>query len=612
MKKHAFFALLLALIFITLTSSPTLAANTQAAYAKISPDLISAFAESNGRLQVVAWLEDKSTEEYQAIVSNISEPVFPEDDNASAYSLQNIEASELPDEQHMMQIEQMQNYIMQKREIAQAVYLADNNVVAQKFESELNGGEIVYISRYSSLIVLNISLSEAVDIAMCSEVNYLEYDNNVMEADLSHSLPAVDAMPTSSFPQYSAAGIKIGMIEPYVPDTSRPCFDGVRNKIVTSGDVAVYDTHASFVAAIIVNAAPDFERLYCYGNSDNLFYENVEALLTAGVNVINMSAHITTDAANSYNSNSKWIDHIAYNHSVHFVKSSGNNAADGVSATGMAYNAIVVGNVNDMNTSTTVDDTLFQTSSYNATFDEMAFKPDICAPGAGLDIPNDSGFFFWHAIEGYTDYESQAGTSFSAPHVTAIVAALCSYKPQLMTKQALMKSILMNSVATKTAHRYDTTDVFGDDSGYRKYGAGIVNAYNAKLQIDSGNYINTSMSASATTVKHNIGTLQAGQTVSITLVFLKRVRIRSGSHENNPSLSESELPRINLHVGYADAPAHVMYLKSNDSNYNNVQRIIFTAPATDEYEITLVKLGGDSTYETIYAVSWMVDNNNLQ
>lgn len=611
MKKQTIIALLLALIFIALPSSHALAANTQAAYAKISPDLLNAFAESSGRLPVIAWLEDKSTEEYQSIVASIPEPIFSEDDNVSVYSLKNIEASELSDEQRLMQIEQMQNYVMQKRQIAQAVYLADNNVVAQELETELSGGEVVYISRYSSFILFNINMSEALDIAMSNSVDRLSYNMNITEDELSYSLPTVDAMPSSSFPQYSATGIIIGMIEPNVPDISRDCFNGIRNKIETNGTISADNDHADLVAAIITNAAPDFEKLYC--TSGVSFYSSVEDLLSYGVNVINMSAGADQYTVNYYSDASKWVDHIAYNHSVHFVKSAGNRAANYVSTPGMSYNAIVVGNINHMNSATTLDDVLHPSSSYNATCDELAFKPDICAPGHELDIPNDSGFYAKDIYNRIYDMElTGTGTSFAAPHVTAIVAALCSYKPQLMTKQALMKSILMNSVATQTSHRYDTTDVFSDNSGYRKYGAGIVNAYNAKLQIDSGNYINTTMSANTTTVKHDIGTIQAGQTVSITLVFLKRVRIRSGSHEDNPSLSESELPRINLHVGYADAPAHVMYLKSNDFNYNNVQRIIFTAPATDEYEITLVKLGGDSTYETIYAVSWMLDTSNLQ
>ena len=59
-------------------------------------------------------------------------------------------------------------------------------------------------------------------------------------------------------------------------------------------------------------------------------------------------------------------------------------------------------------------------------------------------------------------------------------------------------------------------------------------------------------------------------------------------------------------------PAHIMHLKSTETNGGTVQKLIFAAETTDEYQIIVSKSGGDETYETLYALSWLKDEANLQ
>lgn len=605
-KKQFFISILLVLVFLTLSVSPTFAADIQAAYAKIPDDLLAAFNEvgSNGSIDVVVWVEDNSTEEYQSIVSNIPEPVFEASTPQTAsYNLQSVAetGTTLSDEERAAQIEAMQNYIMQKRQIAQAVYLEDNTAIANELAE--SGGEIVYISKYSPLVICNVTLSEAVDMAMSDSVLELDNENDEFTDEMSVSKAATGVAALHDL-GLSASGVIIGMIESGIPDESLACFDGLENKMTCINATLSISSHASCVAAIMLEVAQEFEHLY-YTDLSN-FYENVEALISCGVNIINMSAGYTS--YNTYDTHSKWIDHIAYNHSVHFVKSAGNVGEKGISSPGMAYNIITVGNTDDNNTVSTNDDMLNTSetlpSSYNIDGDDVAFKPDLCAPGTKILF----------------NYANWTGTSMSAPHVAGIIAILCSQNPTLLTKQALVKSILLSSVSTDAEHRYDTQfQANGEISeNYRKYGSGIVNAYNAIELIESGNYVNYSLSASEGDKIYSLGNLTAGQTVTITLTYLKRVRYASDDHTNTNGDIRESFADLDLHVfnavGYVygtDCTKTSNIIKSITTN-SNVEKIVFTVTAPGPHLIYIDKYAGQDPYDVIFGLSWMIDDSSLQ
>lgn len=627
--KKVYISLLLVLVFLAISVSPSLADNTQIAYSKIPEDLLTSFTNTDSRLDVVVWLEDEATEQYQTIVDNIPEPVFSEGGfDSTEYSLQSITQTELTEEERLAQIEEMQNYIMQKRNIARAVYLAHNNEIAAELESEMGEGSVVYVSQYSPLIICNVNLSEAVDIAMNSCVNKLSNSSASAKDELQYSLPTVGLGIQNT--AGNATLIKIGMIENGVPDVSRPCFEDIGGEIVTLKSNTT--DHASMVAGIITNALTEFDTLYCTSfTSATEFYIQIEELLSCGVNVINMSAGFKYNCNCNYDCQcndckyddfAKWVDHIAYNHSVHFVKSAGNSGADKVSSPGMAYNAITVGNIDDKNNIYTLDDEIVSSSSYNNTYNNLAFKPDLCAPGHLIDIPNDSNFIGYNEYNMPYDMETQGtGTSFSTPHVTAVIAALCSEYPQLLrTKQALMKSILMTSVATITSHNYSTmTNSSGSvDVGFRQYGSGIVNAHNAKTIVDSGKYVNGSITASEDEDVISLGTLEGGKKVIVTLTYLKRSRFTNTNHNlDSGSYVSSDLPDLDLFL----CPAMLFtsgccskttsHIKSV-TRHNNVEKIIFTPQATDEYVICIDKVTNQDPYEILYAVSWMVVDTNTK
>lgn len=406
------------------------------------------------------------------------------------------------------------------------------------------------------------------------------------------------------------------MIESGVPDLEHPCFEGVADKITVDGNIT---THATRVAAIMVDPeygiAKDFAHLYCKGTSSTAqMIINTEWLLDQGVNIINYSWGGPTDdgVSSIYDECALWLDHIAYNHSVHCVVASGNYSNDKLNDLGMSYNAITVGNIDDNGTVTRSDDRIEPLSSFNLTYDFDAFKPDLSAPGTQIMIPG-------KAI-GEETYSSTSGTSFSTPHVTAIVAMLCSYNPELLTKQALMKSILLNSVS-RVSVRYGTmpktSEMVYNESvginihGYRVYGSGNVNAFNAKYLIDSGNYINSTISSSQTQKVYSLGTINEGQTVSVTLSFLKRAIFSTSQHGDYTEISSSRF-NLNLTIYRASDTDYSNPVAYSNTRYNNVEKIIHTFEDTDEYVVVVNRVSDNISYAAYFGLSWLVDFSGMQ
>ncbi len=241
----------------------------------------------------------------------------------------------------------------------------------------------------------------------------------------------------------------LGMLENGCPDLDNSALAGTNEKIVIQSSTAQTSPHATAVAALMVNQtygfAKGFAKLYsvsCIGGTTSSYPNMVlklEWLLTQGVNVINMSWG-DEPTTNSYWSYAKWIDHIAYNHSVHIIIASGNHGENKVALPAMAYNSITVGAVDDKNTASYSDDTLWERmtsgsfsdstvprSAYN-TNEDRPYKPDICSYGGNISIPSVSTIDF-------------NGTSFAAPQIAGMVATLCSLEPELLTAMDLTKAI---------------------------------------------------------------------------------------------------------------------------------------------------------------------------
>ena len=293
----------------------------------------------------------------------------------------------------------------------------------------------------------------------------------------------------------------------------------------------------------------------------------IEWLLSEQVHVINMSANFDYINTNYYGPNEKWLDLIAINHSVHFVNSAGNSPVDRqIRGPGMAYNIITVGAIDDHNTNDSTsensDDSLATFSGYveavsmeNEEELHPTNKPDLVAPGVDID----TSAYYGENV----DYKS--GTSFAAPHVTAIVAQLCQRRPTLKVQQDAMKAILTASIP-HSKHRYVPSD-----SNYNEYGAGVVDARSAYYTTDNYRFRTGTFAANeaaGSTRTYTFEVFPSDKKIRISLSWLKYAVV-SGTHVDNPPNHNAPLADLDLYVYDPDGEP-----RGHSARYHNNTEII--------------------------------------
>ncbi len=619
-KKIAYISIMLCAVFLILSVSPIASAEVQLAYSKISDDLMAVYNQrsSSEKTDVIVWLNDTATEEYQKAVPKTSSSLTKEGSivNLDDIINSNLSSTKVSLEERLERIEEKQAEIMENRRIAREIYLEHNTAVAEKLSK---CGEVTYISEYSPILICSLTKSEALNVARNDKVSSLVRGD--IEGEDCASLAYTNT--NISFPYllgYTGQGIKIGMLESGKPDVNNSALSGLSNDITVKSSNAIIKPHATAVAAIMVNPsygfAKGFEHLYsasCSTYSEMTI--ELEWLLNQNVNVINMSWGPPSPAPNSYGYYSKWIDHIAYNHSVHVIVASGNIGENKVSSNAMAYNALTVGAVNDKGTSTYSDDTHWEfdqqtststihyESAYN-TNESLAYKPDICAYGANIDVPS---------------VGVDSGTSFAAPQIAGMVATLCSLEPELLTLMDLTKAVLTCSTL-KTIHNYNT-----EDTGYHKYGAGIANALNATYLLNAGTYTSGHISSTENRDTFSLGTLQKGETITVSLNFLKRTMFSGSDHGEGVAFTDTQLPDLDVYIVPRVQMSVMSFEKSNyinPNNYtyifrsisigNNTEKITFTAGGNIEYILVVNKAASDDYHDILYGVAWLKHTSNTK
>jgi serine protease AprX len=139
----------------------------------------------------------------------------------------------------------------------------------------------------------------------------------------------------------------------------------------------------------------------------------------------------------------------------------GHRMYGGITSPGNAPWVLTVGGSSHMGTPDRSDDTMAAFSSRGPTAIDRAAKPDLVAPGVGIESLSDPNSAFYttqapYLLQGsvptsYLPYLSQSGTSMSAPVVSGTVALMLQANPSLTPNQ--VKAILQ--FTAEVSPRYD-------------------------------------------------------------------------------------------------------------------------------------------------------------
>ena len=574
------------------------------------------FVDSGETYSCIIWIEDVEIEE--AVEAGIDAAEMTREDYSTwslyDYPYTTYEADGLTyvdvtfDETESD--EYVQTYIETEREAAVEMYSANNSsFVAENFMAR--DMSVTYISQYSPCVFADLSVTKIAELIDSSDVVSIGYVNNnaklemndatstdatISVTEIEEAMEIIAADRAIANYNVTGDGVKIGQIELACPDVSsivvNPNGCNTMDKVEEDEVIRMVETtHPDNVYLIMSTVAPDatYYATGAYnGNTTNAsyidFYQRVEWLLSQGVNVINYSAgHF--DALSEYDERSRWTDHIAYNHDVHFVMSAGNyhsknNPQNDVYSPGMAYNIITVGA-----TERTYPYEIEDYSSYNDSgIGRYVFrtnKPDMCAPGS---------------------FTATSGTSFSAPLVTATIALMCEYEPALKTRQHTVKAILAASVGKET-QKYVSSD-----NDFAKYGAGIIDARAAIWVIKNDNFTYTTgaISARGETKTYEMEVTSNDTLMRVALAYANRVKFASGvehDYENTP-MEEMLIADLTLSI-YAPDGELVTYEMSFGKNLLVVEfdpRLYYTSGTY----IIEVKVQEEADNETTvnYGIAW--------
>ncbi|MBQ8288584.1 MAG: S8/S53 family peptidase [Clostridia bacterium] len=412
------------------------------------------------------------------------------------------------------------------------------------------------------------------------------------EASWDTTLQGSNAYDIYSNSTYTGDGIRIGVFE--AKGICESTLDHLSNiNITRQYQYEIVSDHATAVTSIIAQMAPDAE--FYVARTSRVYY--LSWFIEQGCDIVNCSFG---DYNNNYNTTTQTYEYgdkyyrpeydgvYDYQIEAHFitvVKSAGNystnntksdyNPYNEISSPGYAYNVITVGGVNTTYSNSEYHFNHAPNASYDC--DSPVVKPNISAEFS-VTIPN---------------IGSKAGTSFSAPQVTAAIAWLFESNPEYCIYPDKTMALL-TSTAQYTDDYSETIEYFD-----AKVGAGVLDAQ--KMIDNSDNFIEHMNSETTSTigiVSEPIY-LVAGTEIQISLAWLARTDgyvDKSG----NIHYSETDVTDFDLYLTTSQGGDVIAWSSLLDSN---VEMIRYTVETTGTYWIEVDlndSIDDTDKYELLY------------
>lgn len=543
-------------------------------------------------------------------------------------------------------IEEIQNYISTKRAISRKSYVNANNNFYSSVIKKSNS-KVLFQSQYSPVFILKGSKEQLSAVLSSNKVkNAAKHQTFELShySEISNINTGVQYLRDAPSLGGDGENVIIGILDRGFPNVNQTygtysLFDNSKISYANLG--TRIDPHATNVAALMVGqtvvyngttykgVAPKANLVCAYPvntNESNVADMNdiniriaIESLLSANVNIINASLgdqfelDIYSDDNNvQYYEMIRWIDHIAFNHDVHFVTAAGNMKtleemagsnpylsdvnADGyedsteyVNLLGMSYNAITVGNVhhnNDVTESIAPPTLSLQTSTPFTIAPKSAYRTwnsNFCKP----DI----------SCFGNVQYADMLkdGTSLSSPQVAGMIAQLCSIYPQLLTNNSGIKALLAATAVylTNDTLTKDTKD--GSSELWDRQGAGIANVHCAYACYSSGKTLDLTLSGQTAMYSFNINVPSNYTYLRLAMSWIRKANLSNHQSNNHPTAIPPD-------VGLANFDVHV---------YHNGQLVALSENFVTNLEVLQFDVTQGGTYTVkIFNRSYEIDNTD--
>lgn len=439
--------------------------------------------------------------------------------------------------------------------------------------------DVIFKSEYAPTVIANLTKEQIKASAEDAKVEFIGLYEEPEAAPCTFETSKQTIRVDKVFSQIGLKGtnVKVGMFENGVPLDHEELDP---DRITAVGTNVAAQDHPRWVAICLAGStlgiAPE---ALVYATNANL--SNIEALISQGIVVMNVSWGYIRSGAGTYTYEDKWFDHIAKEHNLLLMCSAGNEEDDGrscVRSPAMAYNTLAVGAFEDKSTGNNLaDDQLYVGSSYNHT---GSLKPDLVAP---MNTTN-------------------GATSFAAPVVTGIAALLLELKPALCYQPQTLKAILMASCQRKVLSHAGTADETMEQGLTRKQGAGAVDAWNAVCIVAQGNYGYGEVT-SATEKRSFVQPSYGASNMNVTIAWLRDNTISSSNHSSG-TVSVGTQQDLDLSV-YRNGKQVGSSFNSNSST----EMAYFPLSAGESrYQIRVSKEDLTNTETVSYGYAWSTDN----